>query len=153
MLRRVGPYMNANTKLEWKCLTCNHHWFAVPSTVIRGVSGCPSCNGGIKLTEVQIDQKLEGRQLHRKELYRGMTDPLIWECELCKHTWSATPNNVINHNSGCPVCALVQAGKSKSLTSKPRVIETLQQKNLSSPTFQILLEDKQNVLLILPKTK
>lgn len=40
----VGQYRKAHIKVEVKCKVCGHTWFAVPSSLLRGV-GCPKCRG------------------------------------------------------------------------------------------------------------
>ena len=44
LLRRVGEYVNSNTRVLWECLApdCGHKWLALLLNVERG-SGCPSC--------------------------------------------------------------------------------------------------------------
>lgn len=130
-IKRVGTYVNAITKMEWECDTCGHHWFAVPNTVSRGVSGCPSCNGGVKLTEEYIDSQLIGRNISRVDPYMYSTTLINWKCNKCNHQWKASPNNVINSKTGCPICSQKEAGVKKTLFSKPKVLKTLQSKKLS----------------------
>ena len=37
----LGQYINANTKIEFRCKKCGHIWCGIPANVLRG-SGCPN---------------------------------------------------------------------------------------------------------------
>lgn len=141
-ITRVGNYINATIKIEWECGTCKHHWFAVPNTVSRGVSGCPSCNGGVKLSSQYVDDQIKSRNIVRLEEYVDSITPIRWKCELCEHEWNASPNNVINANTGCPVCSQKLAGEKKTLFSKPKALENLKQRNISLLTPYTRIVDK-----------
>lgn len=130
-ITRVGNYINATTKLEWECDTCKHHWFAIPNTVSRGVSGCPSCNGGIKLSSRYVDEQIKDRNITRLDDYVDSVTLIKWKCISCEHEWKASPNNVINANTGCPICSQKLAGKKKTLFSKPKILNILKQKKIS----------------------
>jgi len=39
-------YINNNTKLKWKCGTCNHVWMATPDNILRN-RWCPICSIGV----------------------------------------------------------------------------------------------------------
>jgi len=46
-IKRIGDYVNAKTKIMFKCLedTCHHIWEAMPGNVCR-TTGCPKCSLG-----------------------------------------------------------------------------------------------------------
>jgi len=60
---------------------------------------------GSKLTNEIVDERLNGRQIRRITNYINAITNIVWKCDICSHEWQATPNNVLNHNSGCPACA------------------------------------------------
>jgi predicted Zn-ribbon and HTH transcriptional regulator len=42
-IRRIGDYINAQTKIPWACLDCGNIWEASPTNVVNGQRGCPTC--------------------------------------------------------------------------------------------------------------
>lgn len=42
-IQRVGNVNGNNTKIEWKCLCCNHHWITTPKGILNTHTGCPIC--------------------------------------------------------------------------------------------------------------
>lgn len=56
----LSNYINNNTKLECKCLTCGHIWNAAPKTLLLG-KGCPICNsskGELKISKFLDDNNI-----------------------------------------------------------------------------------------------
>ena len=95
-------YVNANTKLDWRC-EYGHVWSAVPPSVKRG-SWCPYCSHSVKLTigEMrQIAKARDGECLSKK--YIDANTALKWKCT-DGHVWDAAPNS-IKFGSWCPFCA------------------------------------------------
>ena len=114
-IKRVGNLIHNNkTKLEWECLSCNHHWFAMPGNVLNvNKTGCPECkrklvlcNQSKKLTNEKIDERIKGRNIKRIGDFLGYKDiKMEWECLIDGHRWFASPGNILNGNkSGCPFC-------------------------------------------------
>jgi hypothetical protein len=110
-IERIGNYINNKIKIDFKCLinNCFHIWSAAPSSIINNNSGCPACSGHLSLTNEIIDQRLCERNIKRIENY--ITDStnikISFQCLIssCLYVWGATPNNILNNNSGCPQCA------------------------------------------------
>lgn len=42
-VNRVGDYINATTKIQWKCHKCDGVWDAIPDNVLNAKSGCGIC--------------------------------------------------------------------------------------------------------------
>jgi hypothetical protein len=57
----------------------------------------------------QIKEKHEGR-LKVVGTYQGATTKIDHKCRTCKTIFSATPGNVGNKGSGCPVCSMKKQG-------------------------------------------
>jgi len=97
-------YTNNYTNLEWECRE-KHTWFATPSNILNNNQWCPYCAKVAKLT-IEICQKhaesKKGKCLSTE--YTNAHTKLEWECEE-KHTWFATPSNILNNNQWCPYCA------------------------------------------------
>ena len=60
------------------------------------------------ITNKTVDDRLsaEQRSLTRMANVINVITPILWQCKICSHVWEATPNNVLNVKSGCPVCAI-----------------------------------------------
>ena len=93
-------YVNDTTPLQWKC-EFGHLWTATPSNIKRG-TWCPRCIGkGKTIHDMQnLAHKHGGKCL--STTYHNSSTKLLWQCDL-KHTWEATPTNVIQ-GSWCPKC-------------------------------------------------
>lgn len=99
---------------------------------------------GKKTTE-QIDQLINGRPLKRIGEYLGFDTLTQWQCVQCSHLWRASPNNVIAKHSGCPVCANVKKGKTKSKRYKQDVLSILNSKHLVLKSEYTRIVDKHNI--------
>ena len=130
--KRIGNYVNAHTKIDWKCTTCGHIWATIPNNILKSnPSGCPACFGNVKYTNADIDYKIKHRKLSRVSNYINYDTNITWKCVQCSHVWDATPNNVIGKNSNCPVCSRIQSGKNKSFGQKDRVLKILTDNNIN----------------------
>lgn len=61
-----------------------------------------------KLSNIDIDKKLQDQQVKRLGEYKGMFNKILWLCLDCLHEFEATPNNLIHSKyktSRCPICA------------------------------------------------
>jgi predicted nucleic acid-binding Zn-ribbon protein len=43
-VKRIGDYINLDSKIEWECSSCNLIWKATPHSVFNSKTGCPKCN-------------------------------------------------------------------------------------------------------------
>ena len=97
-------YVNAHTKLRWKCEK-GHEWDAVPNSVRSG-TWCPYCAGkrGAKslLDEAALIAKNRGGRC-LSEKFQGDKVKLKWECSE-KHQWEAVLYTIRN-GSWCPECS------------------------------------------------
>lgn len=102
---------NTQTKIRWKCLKeeCGHEWEAPVASVLVGQkSGCPICARNVRLTLEIINKRVESRPLKCLSTeYINNQTLLLWECNICKHVWKATSNNVTINGQGCPACGKV----------------------------------------------
>jgi len=125
----ADTYTNSHTKVRWKCHIKNHKsWMATPNSIQRG-KWCPMCgrissallnsknNKGPKKSKAE---KLEILRILAKERggflvsnkYINNKIPLIWECK--KHgRWEASPQDVKNGGTWCPICGREKASKTK----------------------------------------
>lgn len=143
-ITRIGSVVNSATKIKWKCTTCNHEWDTTPNSVLNLNSGCPHCAGNTKLTESDIDDRIDGRGIVRVGSYVNYDTPIKWQCTNCFHAWNASPNNVL-HGTGCPICSEWIKGQVKSLGQYDRVIATLSDKQLALQSPYTRVMDKHTV--------
>jgi len=96
-------YINACTNLEWECKE-KHRWFATPNNILNSGTWCPFC---VRVTPLNIEicqehaESKKGKCLSTE--YINVHTKLEWECEE-RHTWFATPNNILNKDRWCPEC-------------------------------------------------
>lgn len=60
----------------------------------------------MRLTNERTDDLLTERTVRRVGDVKGFHIPVLWECKLCSHQWTSTPNNIINRQTNCPLCRL-----------------------------------------------
>lgn len=106
-IRLVGKYTNIRTKTEFKCLRCEHYWYAIPFKVRTSKTGCPNCAGTLRLTPDKINEDLArtGRKLRLEGDYVNARVPTKFRCLVCDYMWDTSPCNV-RQGTGCPVCSL-----------------------------------------------
>ena len=106
-IRRLNNYVNNLYKINFKCLieNCNYVWSSTPRDIFTGC-GCPKCANNIKLTNEIIDEKLMGRNIKRIDDYITTNINISFQCltENCNYIWETSPSNIINNESGCPLC-------------------------------------------------
>lgn len=118
-IKRLNDYINSQTNIKWQCLNdnCQCIWLSKPNHILSG-SGCPNCAPTKPLlSEDKIDEKLIKRSIQRLDHYKGITTKITFLClkEQCGFIWQTTPNNMINHETGCPACC---SGTNENLIDK-----------------------------------
>jgi len=100
-----NAYVNNKAKLRWRCAK-RHEWVAVPATIIGGRgTWCPYCARKVKLTIQEMRQiAIERGGKCLSDNYINGSTKLRWQCR-SGHEWLATPDNVKNGESWCPICA------------------------------------------------
>jgi hypothetical protein len=97
-------YKNATTPLEWKCTVCTHIWKASYDS-IRRKSGCPQCNGHLKLTlgycKRYVKDNFDGEII--SDIYINSKSKLIFKCKN-EHIFKKIFNNVHGYKQWCPTC-------------------------------------------------
>ena len=94
-------YVNAKTKLKWKC-SCGNIWKSVSGNIQQG-RWCPVCAGVQKNTIEEMKELAEskgGKCL--SEVYINAHTKLWWKCSE-KHRWKASSNS-IQQGQWCPEC-------------------------------------------------
>lgn len=110
-LRRVGEYVNYDTKIEWSCTICFHTWSASPGSIISLGSGCPVCGqerAGRAKSAGQLDRvmaTLTTKGITLVSPYTRIKDRHDLRCDVCGFEWRTTLNIIVNHNRGCARCS------------------------------------------------
>jgi Zn finger protein HypA/HybF involved in hydrogenase expression len=102
-------YVNAHTKLLWKCGKCSYEWRTTPNNIKNKGRWCPLC--GIKRrADKQRHTIADMRKLAKErggkclsKTYENWRTNLIWQCAE-GHVWEAAPNNV-RRGSWCRDCS------------------------------------------------
>jgi predicted nucleic acid-binding Zn-ribbon protein len=106
--RRLSNVLGARHSCQFECqkVGCGYKWAALPDNVIAKGSGCPKCAGNAHLTNEEVDEDLasSGRGIQRVGTIVRANVKIRWECQVCTHSWKATPNDIRN-GYGCPNCA------------------------------------------------
>lgn len=119
------------TKTHIKNNMCGHEFITVIGYLKKDGSTCPVCkkenrkntkfvyrNGEIvkklnyskeKILELISIRNIQNKGKELKVLnideYKGMLHPLQYKCNKCKHVWQCNVSNILNNDSGCPVCS------------------------------------------------
>ncbi len=104
-IERLDDCKGTRGKLHFECKVCLHIWEAILNNILLG-RGCPKCNGGIKLSNEEIDLRLSSRNIKRIENYAQALLPIEFQCLIdgCNHIWKTRTSDIINGMSGCPKC-------------------------------------------------
>lgn len=111
-----NSYINANTKMEWKCSVDSHpSWFKSLNLItMKKGSWCPNC---LKLkNDFSNNQKLlvaknfaisKGGECLSDIYIKRSDGKMLWKCSNPVHKpWEAYYSNVICHKTWCPDCAI-----------------------------------------------
>jgi hypothetical protein len=107
-IKRLGDIINNHTKILWSCLynICGHSWLATPKSILNRNSGCPKCAGCLRLTNEEVDKRLEGRNIKRLTDIIGAAKKMDFRCLICNYIWTTCPASILNsRKTGCPRCA------------------------------------------------
>lgn len=97
-------YINSTSLLIWRCAK-SHTWKNSLSGIRSKKQWCPYCAGKAKLT-IELMREIAGSrggECISKEYFNSATK-LTWRCAH-GHEWMATPDNIKNRGTWCPICA------------------------------------------------
>jgi hypothetical protein len=103
-----GSYIHSERIATWQCLTNSSHpnWVSSVKSILYQHTGCPTCSGNTKLTDLTVKSRLVGRPIELIEgSLKGSRRHATWKCLLdSSHpNWKATPGGVLG-GSNCPAC-------------------------------------------------
>lgn len=103
-------YVNSKSPLLWRCEK-GHEWKNSLSGVRNQKQWCPYCAGKARLTiELMRGIATSRGGMCLSEIYVNSGTKLLWRCSH-GHKWLATPDNIKNRGTWCPVCARSRLGK------------------------------------------
>jgi len=82
-----------------------------------------------KLTNKDIDERIQGRNISRLTNIINVKTKINWQCNICEYNWQATPNKILSAGTGCPKCAgrpiLTNTEVDQRLTKQNRPIKRI----------------------------
>ena len=106
----TDTYINSNTPIWFHCNRGLGHkdWKTVPSSVIgKRNSGCPTCNGTVKLTLKEVQENIAKFLGNTATLlsteYKNANTPLKLKCNLCGNIWYPTYGSLYSGHR-CNIC-------------------------------------------------
>ncbi len=99
-LMLINEYSGALDKATFECQS-GHIWQSRVNNVLNG-SGCPTCKGGIKLSEQTIKEKLSSNGITLVSNYERALSKSLFKCSN-GHTWEARVDSVLS-GTGCNIC-------------------------------------------------
>lgn len=102
----LEDYVNAKTKIKFKCLKDGHIWESEPYRVMNG-TGCPMCSNRIKKTEDDFIQMLKERNpdVELISKYNSMHERALFKCKVCNYEWKTSPCHLVAKSlTRCPRC-------------------------------------------------
>lgn len=111
-IERLQDFGNVHSSLEWRCTLCGHKWNTTFQNIKGRHTGCPRCAAkkrkeSSRLTDEVVDARL--RQLNNDiiridDVIDSITK-IRFKCLHDDYMWSASPNSILNKNTGCPKCS------------------------------------------------
>lgn len=100
----LEEYIDAKTKIKFRCNICNHEWLARPNQILRG-KGCPKCFGTPRKTNEFFINEMKNKKPYVEVLeeYKDAHTKIKFKCKKCNHKWKDSPL-VILHKGLCPNC-------------------------------------------------
>lgn len=111
---RVGDYINRTTKIQHKCLKCNHTWDVAPSDTLGKHTGCPVCRRGARIVKIGVNDLYTTAP----EIIELLSNPddgykysknsgfkIDWKCPICGKILNRKIYDVTHFGLKCPNCS------------------------------------------------
>lgn len=107
----LGTYVNAQTKIKFRCKIDGYEWEAIPNNLLRG-HGCPKCGGKLMPTTEEFKEKLHkiNPDIEVLGTYKMSLKKIQCKCKKCGHEWKTLPNSLLQ-GTGCPKCKTTKGEK------------------------------------------
>lgn len=102
-----GRYVNAKTKLKFRCTICSHIWKVTPDSVLH--HGCPGCKSRLSADSQRKEVLVLNKELGLLNIramgsYTNSKTRMMFNCTICGHSWKSTASKVLAGRSKCRVC-------------------------------------------------
>lgn len=100
----IDTYIDARTKIYFKCKKCGHVFLTTPDSVLRG-SGCGQCAGILKKSTKEFKKEIAeiNENIEIKGKYINNRTPILCKCKRCNKEWKQKPSELLS-GTGCPNC-------------------------------------------------
>lgn len=108
-----NEYKNCNTKMKWKCITCDREWETTFRSIVQNI-GCIKCsfNEVMKLNLDIVNDHIKDKPfICLSKEYDNIDTYMLWKCSNCSYEWEAKFHHIKDSNSGCPNCASCKTEK------------------------------------------
>lgn len=136
----LGKYIDSDTKIKVKCLSCDYEWYSLPKHLIAG-HNCPRCTNHTPKAHEQFIKELKEINPNIEVLskYTGNRNKVKVKCLKDGYMWEATPNNLLR-GTGCLKCGIL-SGKKKRTKTHEQFVKELKETN---PYIEALGKYKDN---------
>lgn len=106
----VGDYVDSQTPVQIKHLSCNHTYSVRPVFYLRKNTRCPKCSGNLKRTQKDFEEEvynIVGEEYKVTGIYTGSASPIKMKHinEKCgNYEWCISPKSFLSQNGRCPKC-------------------------------------------------
>jgi len=92
----LGEYVNWNTKIKTRCLSCGYVWLAYPGSLGKG-HGCPKCAKNMRKTTSEFTDEMKAFNPYISILgeYKNANSPILVRCTICGNEWAAKPARLL----------------------------------------------------------
>lgn len=135
----VGEYVNAHTKIEFKCTKNKKHktWFASPTNILSGC-GCPECKKESISNKLSLSHE-DFIKKHKNDFNKNIeiigkyirnTIPILVQCKTNpNHKWMMFPDDLVG-GRGCPFCRGMRVDDTNSVAScRPDLVKYFKDKD------------------------
>ena len=134
----LDAYINARSKIRFKCLICGEIWSQDPNHILHQKTGCPKCKR-LEITKDKEDfikslQKVNDKVILKGEYVNSYTKTLF-ECVTCGNQWYARPSHILSDLQGCPRCKQSKGEKQVEQFLQGGNIKYIPQYNIDSTSF------------------
>ena len=103
----VGKYVNAYTKIKFKCLICGELFEAQPSNILNAKYGCAKCANTSKKTHEEFLSTIQNENIEVLSDYVNNNTKIKYICK--KHNYyGETLPSLLGKKYVCPICAGVK---------------------------------------------
>ena len=135
----LGKYIDAKTKVLYKCTIHNVEWETLPHIALNGC-GCSMCKSDLirlRLTKEEEKYNEELAQINPNieaiEEYVNSHTKIKHRCKICGYNWMVTPTSTLSGH-GCPKCGIEKSVAPRRKTHEQYVEEL----KITNPNVEVL---------------